>query len=130
MRALSENRLLIVVLFASIALSGCDLFNSDEPETPTSPPAANVVLVGQVSVQANAQGFAEYLGQVLNTGNVTAGNVRVSVNIFDANSNLIDVASAIAVPADLGPNDTGTFKVTSATLIANAITFQTVIEWD
>ena len=130
MRALSKNRCLIVVLFASLALSGCDLFSSSE-DTPTSPPvAANVVLVGQVSVQANALGFAEYLGQVLNTGGITARNVRVSVNIRDANNNLIDVASSTAVPADLGPNVTGTFKVTSATLLANAITFETIIEWD
>jgi hypothetical protein len=86
--------------------------------------------VGTVNVQANATGLAEYLGQVANIGSVTARNVRVSVNIRDASNNLIDVASSIAVPADLAPQETGTFKVTSSTPLAQAITFQVVIEFD
>ena len=61
---------------------------------------------------------------------MTARNVVVSVNIFNANNALIDVASTSAVPADLGPNETGTFKITSTTPLAAAITFQIVIEWD
>jgi|TARA_B100002003_G_C13834569_1_gene410004 hypothetical protein len=115
---------------ATFALSGCDLFNSNDNETPTSPLLANVVQVGSTNVQANAAGFAEYLGQVVNTGSVTARNVRVSVNIFDDANNLIDVASSIAVPADLAPQQTATFKVTSSTALAQAITFQIVIEFD
>jgi len=115
---------------ATLALSGCDLFNSDDNETPTSPLLANVVLVGSASVQASATGLAEYLGQVANIGSVTARNIRVSVNIFDGANNLIDVASSTAVPADLAPQETGTFKVTSTTPLAQAITFQVVIEWD
>lgn len=130
MRALSRNRLLIVVLFVLLALPACDLFGNDEETTPTEPAAANVVLVGQASVQANAEGFAEYLGSVLNTGTITARNVRVSVNVFNANGALIDVASSTTVPADLASQETGTFKVTTTTLLANAITFQIVIEWD
>ena len=129
MRAFSQNRFLIVFLFAALALAGCDLFNNDD-ETPTSPLSANVVVIGQATVQAGANGVAEYLGQVTNTGSVTARNVVVSVNIFDANNALIDVASTSAVPADLGPNETGTFKITSTTPLAAAITFQIVIEWD
>ena len=129
MRAFSQNRFLIVFLFAALALAGCDLFNNDD-ETPTSPLSANVVVIGQATVQAGANGVAEYLGQVTNTGSVTARNVVVSVNIFNANNALIDVASASAVPADLGPNETGTFKITSTTPMAAAITFQIVIEWD
>lgn len=129
MRAIFQNRFTIVVVLAAFALSGCDLFNSDD-ETPTSPLLANVAIVGAASVQASGAGFAEYLGQVANIGSVTARNVRVSVNIFDAGNNLIDVASSIAVPADLAPQENGTFKVTSATLLAQAITFQVVIEWD
>ena len=130
MCALSENRLLIVVLFALLALPACDLFNNDEEVSPTSPGVANVVSVGQAAVQANANGFAEYLGQVLNTGTITARNVRVSVNVFNANGALIDVGSTTSVPADLGPQETGTFKVTTTTPLAQAITFQIVIEWD
>lgn len=126
----SRNQLLIVVLLATFALSGCDLFNSDDNETPTSPLLANVVLVGSASVQASAAGLAEYLGQVANIGSVTARNIRVSVNIFDGANNLIDVASSTAVPADLAQQETGTFKVTSTTPLAQAITFQVVIEWD
>ena len=129
MRAFSQNRFLIVFLFAALALAGCDLFNNDD-KTPTSPLSANVVLIGQASVQAGANGVAEYLGQVTNTGSVTARNVVVSVNIFNANNALIDVASSSAVPADLGPNQTGTFKITSTTPMAAAVTFQIVIEWD
>ncbi len=130
MRALSRNGFLIVVVLATFALSGCDLFNGDEAETPTSPLLANVVVVGSVNVQASATGLAEYLGQVANIGSVTARNIRISVNIFDATNNLIDVASSIAVPADLAQQETGTFKVTSATPLAQAITFQVVIEFD
>ena len=130
MRAFSRNRLLIVFLFAALALTGCDLFNNNGDETPTSPLSANVVLIGQATVQAGATGVAEYLGQVTNTGSVTARNVVVSVNIFNATNTLIDVASTSAVPADLGPNQTGTFKITSTTQMAAAITFQIVIEWD
>jgi hypothetical protein len=130
MRALSTNRLLIVFLFGALALSGCDLFSNNNEDTPTTPLLANVVLVGQASVQTNAQGLAEYLGQVVNSGSVTARNVRVSVNIFNSSSALIDVASSIAVPADLSPNQTGTFKITSSTPTGQAITFQIVIEWD
>lgn len=126
----SRNQFLIVVLLATFALSGCDLFNSDDNETPTSPLLANVVLVGSASVQASATGLAEYLGQVANIGSVTARNIRVSVNIFDGGNNLIDVASSTAVPADLAQQETGTFKVTSTTQLAQAITFQVVIEWD
>ncbi len=126
----SRNQFLIVVLLATFALSGCDLFNSDDNETPTSPLLANVVLVGSASVQASATGLAEYLGQVANIGSVTARNIRVSVNIFDGANNLIDVASSTAVPADLAQQETGTFKVTSTTQLAQAITFQVVIEWD
>jgi hypothetical protein len=129
MRAVFQNRSTILVLLATFALCGCDLFNSDD-ETPTSPLLANVVLVGSASEQVSGDGFAEYLGQVANVGSVTARNVRVSVNVFDGNNNLIDVASSIAVPADLAPQQNGTFKVTSATLSAQAITFQVVIEWD
>ena len=129
MRAFSQNRFLIVFLFAALALAGCDLFNNDD-ETPTSPLSANVVLIGQASVQAGANGVAEYLGQVTNTGSVTARNVVVSVNIFNANNALIDVASSSAVPADLGPNQTGTFKITSTTPMAAAAPFQIVTEWD
>jgi len=117
-------------LLATFALSGCDLFNSDNNETPTSPLLANVVLVGNASVQASATGLAEYVGQVANTGSVTARNVRVSVNIFNASNGLIDVASSVAVPADLSVQETGTFKITSSTPLAQAITFQIVIEWD
>ena len=129
MRDFSQNRFFIVFLFAALALTGCDLFNNDD-DTPTSPLSANVVLIGQATVQAGANGVAEYLGQVTNTGSVTARNVIVSVNIFDGNNTLIDVASTSAVPADLGPNETGTFKITSTTPMAAAITFQVVIEWD
>ncbi len=129
MLALSQNRFLILFLFAALALGGCDLFNNDD-ETPTSPLSANVVLIGQATVQAGANGVAEYLGQVTNTGSVTARNVVVSVNIFNANNALIDVASTSAVPADLGPNETGTFKITSTKPMAGAVTFQIVIEWD
>jgi len=129
MRACFQNRLLIVFVFAAVALSGCDLFNSDD-ETPTSPLLANVVLVGNATVQSTSNGLAEYLGQVANIGSVTAQNVRVSVNIFDANNNLIDVASSIAVPADLAPQQNGTFKVTSATPMGQAINFEVVIEFD
>jgi hypothetical protein len=81
-------------------------------------------------VQASSQGLAEYLGQVANSGSVTARNVRVSVNIFNSSNALIDVASSIAVPANLSPNQTGTFKITSSTPTGQAITFQIVIEWD
>jgi hypothetical protein len=131
MHAFYQNRLLIVALFAVVALSGCDLFNSDDnPDSPTSPLLANVVVLGNTTVQANANGFAEYLGQVVNTGSVTARNVRVSVNIFNASNGLIDVASAVAVPADLSVQETGTFKVTSTTPLGQAITFEIVIEWD
>ena len=91
---------------------------------------ANVILVGSASVQASADGLAEYLGQVVNVGSVTARNVRVSANVFDAGNNLIDVASSISVPSDLAPDENGTFKVTSSTPMAQAITFQIVIEWD
>jgi len=129
MREFSQNRFFIVFLFAALALTGCDLFNNDD-ETPTSPLSANVVLIGQATVQAGANGIAEYLGQVTNTGSVTARTIVVSVNIFDGNNVLIDVASTSAVPADLGPNETGTFKITSTTPMAAAITFQIVIEWD
>ncbi len=129
MRVLSQNRLFIVFVFAAVALSGCDLFNSDD-EPPTSPLLANVILVGSASVQASADGLAEYLGQVVNVGSVTARNVRVSANVFDAGNNLIDVASSISVPSDLAPDENGTFKVTSSTPMAQAITFQIVIEWD
>jgi hypothetical protein len=115
---------------ATFALSGCDLFNSDNNETPTSPLLANVVEVGSATVQANPNGLAEYLGQVVNTGSVTARNVRVSVNIFNANNGLIDVASSIAVPADLSVQETGTYKITSTTPMAEAIRFVIVIEWD
>lgn len=130
MLTLSRNRFLIVVLLATFALSGCGLFSSDDNDTPTSPLLANVMLVGSANVQASAAGLAEYLGQVANIGSVTARNIRVSVNIFDGSNNLIDVVSSIAVPADLAPQETGTFKVTSATPLAQAITFQVVIEWD
>ncbi len=130
MRAFSRKPFLIVVLLATFALSGCDLFNSDNNETPTSPLLANVVEVGSATVQANPNGLAEYLGQVVNTGSVTARNVRVSVNIFNANNGLIDVASSIAVPADLSVQETGTYKITSTTPMAEAIRFVIVIEWD
>ena len=131
MHAFYQNRLLIVALFAVVALSGCDLFNSDNnPDSPTSPLLANVVVLGNTTVQANPNGVAEYLGQVVNTGSVTARNVRVSVNIFNASNGLIDVASATAVPADLSVQETGTFKVTSTTPIDQAIRFEIVIEWD
>ncbi len=130
MRAFSRKSFLIVVLLATFALSGCDLFNSDNNETPTSPLLANVVEVGSATVQANPNGLAEYLGQVVNTGSVTARNVRVSVNIFNANNGLIDVASSIAVPADLSVQETGTYKITSTTPMAEAIRFVIVIEWD
>lgn len=129
MSANLRKRLVVAIALATMALPGCDLFNSDD-ETPTSPLMANVILVGSASVQQSAAGLAEYLGQVANVGSVTARNVRVSVNIFDGNSNLIDVASSIAVPADLAPDENGTFKVTSATPIAQANTFQVIIEWD
>jgi len=103
----------------------------DEEVSPTSPPAlANVVAVGQATVQASAAGFAEYLGQVLNTGTVTARNVRVSINVYDASGNLIDVGTTTAVPSDLGSQATATYKVTTTTALAQAITFQIVIEWD
>ena len=128
MREFSQNRFFIVFLFAALALTGCDLFNNDD-ETPTSPLSANVVLIGQATVQAGANGIAEYLGQVTNTGSVTARTIVVSVNIFDGNNVLIDVASTSAVPPDLGPNETGTFKITSTTPLAAALTFQIVIEW-
>ncbi len=130
MRAFSQNRFLIVFLFAALALAGCDLFDNDNDDTPTSPLSANVVLIGQATVQTGINGVAEYLGQVTNTGSVTARNVVVSVNIFNANNGLIDVASTSSVPADLGPNETGTFKITTTTQMAAAITFQIVIEWD
>lgn len=131
MRALTrKRRLLIVVLFMAVTASGCDLFSSNNDDTPTSPLLANVVLVGQASVQASPAGAAEYLGQVVNTGSVAARNVRVSVNIFDNANALIDVASSTAVPATLAPDEPGTFKITSATPMAQAITFQIIIEWD
>ena len=117
MLILSRNRFLIVVLLAMFALSGCDLFGSNDAETPTSPLLANVVVMGTVNVQANIR-------------SVTAPNGRVSVNIRDASNNLIDVASSIAVPADLAPQETGTFKVTSSTPLAQAIAFQVVIEFN
>lgn len=129
MLSLSRNQFLIVALLATLALSGCDLFNGDDSETPTSPLLANVVLVGTANVQASAAGLAEYLGQVANIGSVTARNVRVSVNIFDGGNNLIDVQTSAAVPADLAPQQTGTFKVTSTTPLAQAITFQVIIEF-
>ena len=126
----SKYRLVLtLVLFAAVALSGCDLFNSND-DTPTSPLQANVILSGTASVQASSGGLAEYLGQVANVGSVTARTVRVSVNVFDGNNNLIDVASSIAVPADLAPQENGTFKVTSATPLAQAIAFEIVIEWN
>lgn len=125
-----RNRLLIVALLALVALPACDLFNDEDDESPTSPLLANVALVGSATAQANADGVAEYLGQVANTGSVTARNVRVSVNVYGGSNNLIDVASTIAVPADLAVQQTGTFKVTSSTPMAQAITFQIVIEWD
>ena len=128
MRALLKSRLSIVFLFA-FALPACNLFNSDDnPDTPTQPLAANVILVGQVTVQASPGGFAEYLGQVINAGTVTAHNTRVSVNVFDANNTLIDVSGTLAVPADLSPNTVATFKITSTTPLGQAITFQIVVE--
>jgi hypothetical protein len=130
MRAVLRNRLLIVALLGVAAFSGCGLFDSDDDESPTSPQLANVVLLGSATTQANAGGLAEYLGQLANTGSVTARNVRVSVNVYDGGNNLIDVASTIAVPADLAVQQSGTFKVTSSTPLAQAITFQIVIEWD
>lgn len=131
MRALLKNCFPIVFLFAALALPACDLFNSDDdPATPTQPLVANVILVGQATVQASPGGFAEYVGQVTNAGTGTARNSRVSVNVFDANNALIDVGSSITVPADLSPNALGTFKVTTTTPLAQAITFQIVIEWD
>lgn len=130
MRVLSQNRLFIVILLALAALPGCDLFSNDDDETPTSPLLANVALLGQATAQANAEGIAEYLGQVVNTGSVTARDVRVSVNVFDGSANLIDVASATTVPADLAVQQTATFKITTATPLAQAINFEIIIEWD
>ena len=131
MRALLKSLVLIVALFTAFALPACDLFNSDDtPDSPTQPLIANVILVGQATVQASAGGFAEYLGQVTNIGTAVARNTRISVNVFDANNTLIDVGSTTAVPADLGPNTLATFKVTTTTPLGQAITFQIVIEWD
>jgi hypothetical protein len=130
MRASFRNRLLIVVLLASVALSGCALFDSDDDDTPTTPLLANVVLVGNATVQANAAGFAEYLGEVVNNGGVTANNVRVSVNVFNGSDDLIDVATSSTVPANLPVQQVGTFKVTTSTPVAQAIRFEIVIEWD
>jgi hypothetical protein len=130
MRVLLKNRFLILALFAAIALSGCDLFNSGDDETPTSPLLANVVLVGSATQQANSSGNATFVGQVVNLGSVTANNVRVSVNVFNASSSLIDVASTIAVPSNLAAQETGTFLITTTTPNAQAITFNIVIEWD
>jgi len=131
MRALLENRLLIVVLLAAFTLPACNLFNNDDnPNTPTQPLGANVILVGQATVQASAGGFAEYLGQVTNAGTAAARNTRVSVNVFNAANTLIDVGTTTTVPADLGPNTLATFKVTTTTPLGQAITFQIVIEWD
>ena len=131
MRALLKSRFPIVFLFAAFALPSCDLFNSDDnPDTPTQPLVANVILVGQATVQASPGGFAEYLGQVTNAGTGTARNTRVSVNVFDGNNTLIDVGSATTVPADLSPSTLATFKVTTTTPLGQAITFQIVIEWD
>jgi len=130
MRALRRNQLLIVILLATSALSGCDLFNNNDDESPTAPQLANVVLVGSATAQANDDSIAEYLGQVVNTGSVTAHNVRVSVNIYDGAANLIDVASATTVPADLPVQQFATFKITTSTALDEAITFEIVIEWD
>ena len=131
MRALLKSRFLIVFLFAAFALPACDLFNSDDnPDSPTQPFVANVILAGQVTVQASPGGFAEYLGQVINAGTATARNIRVSVNVFDTNNTLIDVRSTTTVPADLGPNTLATFRVTTTTPLGQAITFQIVIEFD
>lgn len=130
MRLSSRNWALVSILLLALALPSCDFFDDDNNDSPTEPRLPNVVLLGSASTQANAQGLAEYLGQVVNTGSVTARNVRVSVNVFDGASNLIDVATSTSVPADLPVQATGTFKVTTSTPLAQAIAFEVVIQWD
>lgn len=130
MRLSLRHRAAVAVLLFTVALPGCDLFDGDDDESPTEPLFANVVLLGSASAQANTDGLAEYLGQVVNNGNVTARDVRVSVNVFDDQSNLIDVATSTSVPADLPVNAVGTFKVTTSTPLPQAVAFEVVIEWD
>jgi len=131
MRVSPRNRAIIAILLFVVALPACDFFNNnDDDESPTAPQLANVVLLGTATAQANTQGLAEYLGQVVSTGSVTARNVRVSVNVFDGDSNLIDVATSTSVPADLPAQAVGTFKVTTSTPLQQAIAFEVVIEWD
>lgn len=130
MRLSPRHPTAVAVLLLALALPGCDFFDGDDDESPSEPLFANVVLLGSASTQANTDGLAEYLGQVVNNGNVIARDVRVSVNVFDDQSSLIDVATSTSVPADLPVNAVGTFKVTTSTPLQQAATFEIVIEWD
>lgn len=113
-----------------LGLPACDLFGGDD-DTPTEPELrARVVLIGEVNVQSNDQGKAEFLGQVRNVGSATARNVKVSVSVFDGDGDLIDVASTLTVPSTLEPQQEGDFKVVSSTDRDKVSDFRVTIEWE
>lgn len=122
--------LLCLLLLVALPLTACDLFNGDD-DTATEPVlAARVIVMEGVNIQANAQGNAEFLGQVLSNGTATARNVKVSVSLFNSSGALIDVATANVVPSDLAPQQTGDFKITTSTPVGGYANYSFTPEWD
>ena len=110
-----------LVLICLIILSGsCNIFNKE----------AHCLIVGEITMQQDTSGNAEFLGEIKNDGDEKALNVKITFTIKDSGENVLDTAFTYIDSNDLDPGQTSNFDCLSNAPYSQVSSYEYEIKWN
>jgi hypothetical protein len=111
----------ILILMCLIILSSsCNLFNKE----------AHCIIVGEITMQQDSSGNAEFLGEIKNDGDKKALNVKITFTIKDSGDNVLDTAFTYVTSNDLDTGQTSSFDCLSQASYSQVSTYEYEIRWN
>jgi len=112
---------IFIVLFCLIILSvSCNVVKRE----------AHCLIVGEITMQKDSSGNAEFLGEIKNDGEKKALNVKITFTIKDSGDNVLDTASTYVNSNDLDPGQTSSFDCLSQALYSQVSSYEYEIRWN
>jgi len=91
---------------------------------------AHCLIVGEITMQKDSSGNAEFLGEIKNDGEKKALSVKITFTIKDSGDNVIDTASTYVNSNDLDPGQTSGFDCLSQAPYSQVSSYEYEIRWN
>ncbi len=91
---------------------------------------AHCLIVGEITMQKDSSGNAEFLGEIKNDGDKKAQNVKITFTIKGSGGNVLDTAFTYVNSNDLDPGQTSSFDCLSQAPYSQVSSYEYEIRWD